>query len=208
MPKMASPEYCVNSGEIADLAIQFQDVSKQIADLETQKDKIKKDISVKAAALREEQALKDNFIGLLRVTGEEAPMRTEFRIKGLALDTDEDFSDFQGSEHQLFEKKKALYKKKRNEVLVKDAEQLIEDIKAAGLDLNSIIDIKVTNEDALLGLNSEAIEKVEAYVPADGFLQKMNDLAPRLTKKAKDFVRECLKDTMSVAVVSGTRGKK
>lgn len=208
MPKMASPEYCVNSGEIADLAIQFQDVSRQIADLQTQQDKIKKDIRVKASGLREAEALKDNFIGLLRVTGEEAPMRAEFRIKGLALDTDEDFSDFDGAEHQLFEKKKVLYKKKRGQVLVKDAAKLINDIQEAGLDLNSIVDIKVTNEDALLGLNSEAIEKIEAYVPVDGFLTKMNELASRLSKGAKDFVRECLKDTMSVAVVSGTRGKK
>jgi hypothetical protein len=205
--KLAVPELNVNSGKIADLSVLLQTVSKQIADLQTQEKNIKEEMRTTAEGIRMIEANKDNFIGILRVTGEEAPMRAEFRIMGLALPVDEDFSAFDGAQNQLFEKKRTLFKKKKGEVFVSDVALLIEDIKKANLSINDILSINIENEDALLGLNSEAIQKVEAYVPVEGFLNKINEIVTKLSKGAKDFLRERLKDTMSTAICPGAKGK-
>ena len=204
--KKALPEIKVSAPEYQPLVDQVKkalDLRAQIAALSTEETEAKKGIADQAKAIREAEEAKGNYIGLVRVTDEDqSPGQIQFKIAGQCAVAVEDLpalDTFFGSARvMLFEKDVAIES-------ILDPLALIKEIQDRGQDPLDFLDIKVKKGLDRALADSPNVVKVEAYLPKEGFLATINEIANTFTDSAKEWVKNYLAKVLSTAVNLGCK---
>lgn len=201
--KTPLPDSNVTTGELVRLADKAMEARVALADAQEVEKEIRDKIAEHAEMHRTELAKRDEFIGIVRVTGTPAPVRIEFRQESGAIDLDQE-----GELKALFEQALPLLFQRAHVVnAITDNDKAIEDLRAAGLDPWDIFDLKLKKGmEGILANKSDAVESAEALVPTQDLMHNANKLAKQLSTQAKDFIREFLNSTLSTKVVLGTKG--
>lgn len=206
--KASAPEISVSEGNIFDLAKEVVGIHTDITDLQAQEAEKKTSIANEAEALRIAETLKGNYIGLIRVTGENLPaIRVEFRIANGALATD------QGPLlDELFGASRTLLFGKENVITeILDPQALIEGLQAQGRNPWDFLTLTVKDESH--GIVAEAapegsVVAQEAYLPRKGLIGTLNEISHTLTEPATRFIKEYLTKALKIVPVIGSRGAK
>ena len=198
------PEISVSEGSIVNYAKRMAGLRAQIATLQEQEDQASGNIRTEAEVLRQAEVKNNNFIGLIRIVDNSlAPVRCEFRITkngALAIDDEKKLDGLFGASRPL------LFGKEKVITEITDPTALIEEIKARGQNPWDYLNVSVkTGLDRALA-DSKHVVSQEAFLPKQGFLSTMNDIAPTMKPEGLSWVKEYLK-TVLAAVVSMTKAK-
>jgi len=203
--KKPLPEINVDSGVMVTTARSLVDVRSEIAERQTKEKQFKEQLSEEADKIREDQENAGNYIGIIRVTGEEIPpVRVEFRMKDGALEVGQEQTLdklFKAARPMLFGREKLV-------TGVTDPAKLVEDLSKQGRNPWDFLEVSVKKGmDRVVSEWSDAVTAQEAFVPRGGFLAILNDVANTLTADAKSWLRKYLSKAISTVPVLGTRGK-
>jgi hypothetical protein len=202
--KQSLPEVNVDAGQIVDEARAAVEARSKVAEFTTIEKQHTEAISKLAVEKRVEEAGRDNYIGIVRVTGQDLPpVRVEMRMENGALDVSEDsnLDAIYGSTRPLlFQREKVV-----NEII--DPMALIQELVDAGKNPFDYVDLKVrTGMDHIL-VESKHVTSGEAVLPKEGFLNTVNEIKNTLSPDAKEYTKAYLENALKPRVVLGTKGK-
>jgi len=203
---MGLPELNVNEGSLVDLTRKALEVNGRIADLETELKKLKAEVNEGAVALRDGELAKANYVGLVRITGEDMPAcRVELRTNATSaihVDDSEILDSLLGAARPLvFQRKSCI-----TEII--DPAKVIADLVKAGKNPWDHLTLSIKGEqDSVIAGCTEAVIVAEAFKPTEGWLTTLNNIANTLTETAKEYIAEYIKKATTAVTVLGSRGK-
>lgn len=201
----ALPEINISTGILAEKAKVLADVRSQIADLQTQEKDLREDMSDAAKVHRENRAEEDEFIGMIRVTGENVPpTRVEFRQsnKALAIDQEPLLDVMYGPSRPI------LFSKEKQVTALTDPSQVIQDLVGKGFNPWDCLEIRVkSGMDRTVSDATEHVTVAEGLVPQKGFIARIAEIKGTLTERALEYTKKYLEQTLTTVVVAGTKGK-
>lgn len=203
----ALPEVSVETGAIVDRAKEAVDFRATEAKAAADGKAVRERIEVEASELRKEYAEVNEFIGLIRVAGVDAPpVRVEFRFSssGKLPVTEEGLIDrlFGPSRPILFSREKTI-------TAIKDPAQLVADLKQKGRNPWDFLTVVVrTGCEAVVCECSDAVIAGECFLPRKGFLARIKEMLGEFSDETISWLKTYLNKALSPTVVVGTKGAK
>jgi hypothetical protein len=202
--KSSVPEKSINSGELVELAMKALTFRSQAAEATTKEKETTEEIAKKAEHERREEVKRNNYIGMIRVTGDkQTPIRIEFRLEKGALDVAEETNLdalYKGSRPVLFKREKIV-----TEIL--DPLALIQELTADGKNPFDFLELKVREGMDHAIIESKNVTTAEAFLPTPEFLTTIEGIKGSLSDDAKTFTQNYLEGALKPRVVLGTKGK-
>ena len=203
----ALPEVSVETGAIVDRAKEAVDFRTTEAQAAANGKLVREKIEVEASALRKEYAETNEFIGLIRVAGDDAPpVRVEFRFGsgGKLPLTEENKIDglFGPSRPILFSKEKTI-------TAIKDPAQLVADLKQKGRNPWDFLTVIVRSGcEGVVCECSDAVIAGECFLPRKGFLARIKEMVGEFSDETVSWLKTYLDKALSPTVVVGSKGVK
>jgi hypothetical protein len=199
------PEKSIDTGELVDLAKKALEARSKAAEFTTQEKATSEQIAQKAEHERREELIRDNYIGMIRVTGEnQTPIRVEFRLDNGALDVTEEANLdalYKGSRPVLFKREKIVTE-------ITDPLALIQGLIDDGKNPFDFLELKVRDGMDHVIVESKNVTSAEAFLPTEGFLNTIEGIKSSLSDDAKTFTKNYLETALKPRVVLGTtKGK-
>lgn len=203
----ALPEITISDGPMAALADTMVDFKAQIGELETRLKTAKEELAEQASVHRTTLAEKDDYIGMIRITGKQAPVRVEFRTNKskAALDLDQApvLDELYGASRML------LWEKDMVITGVTDPAQLIIDLQKAGLNPYEYLNVSVKpGMERIVADKSKTVVVFEAFTPVKGCLNTVRDIIHTWSTAAKDYFRAYTAQALEPYITTGTATKK
>ena len=202
--KSNTPEFNIDKGKIVEEAKGALDARAKAAEFTTVEKKHSEEISKLAEIIRIEGIDRDEYFGVVRITGEQqAPVRVEFRLESSALDVSEEgnLDALYGAQRPLlFQREKVV-----NKIL--DPLALIQELIASGKNPFDYLELKVREGMDHVVADSKNVTSSEAFLPVEGFLGTLNEIKSVLSSEAKEFTKNYLAGAIKPRVVLGTKGK-
>ena len=217
----ALPERVVSSEDFVAIARQALSARSSRAQYEKVEETTKDELATKAMALREAEAERDNYIGLIRIvkpaTGgaseDMQPVQIQFKMAGkkkpdangkrgaFLLIEDLTVLDelFGANRPVLWEPTKIVTS------VVPDA--LLESMRAAQLNPWDYLEIKVKDGMDHIVARHAGVTSTEVVAPKEGFLARLQEFGRNLCDEAKEYIRDYLKEALSTAVNVGSKGR-
>lgn len=203
----ALPEVTVSDGPMLGLAKELVRLKTEMGGLEAAQKTAKEDLAGKASDLRTAKAEKDDYIGMIRIAGDTAPVRVEFRANKTkaALDIDQ-----ASALDELFGATRMLLWERGMVITgVTDPAQLIADLTTAGLNPWEYLQVSVKPEmERIVADKSKAVVAWEAFLPVKGFLNSVRDTIHTWTDQAKEYFRAYTAQALEPYITTGTAVKK
>jgi hypothetical protein len=207
----ALPEFITHQEDFVLIARQALTARSSKAQFELAETTAKSELSKKATELRETEALKDNYIGVVRVVKPDAdaedlsPVRVEFKMSSkdsaLKVDQMEALDEmFGGMRPQLWEKGKAITD-------IHDPQTLVKAIVDAGQNPWDYLHLVVKPGMDEIISRHPGVTAVEAILPKTGFLARLQEFGKNLGEEAKEYVRAYLNQALNTSVNIGSKGK-
>ena len=199
--KKALPEYTTSQPELVAMAKQILAYRAEIADLEKKEGDLKKSLIEHAEQIRlRQQGEKNQYIGLVKVVDADmSPVQVQFKICGGALALEQGpVLDrlFCAARPMLFEKDVAI-------TGITDPDALITEIRDRGQNPYDYLDITVKkNLDRALA-DSPNVTKLEGYLPKEGFLATLNEIAHAMGDDAKAYINKYIGEVLKPSVSAG-----
>ena len=202
--KPGLPEININAGPMVDAAHSACDAHAQVAEYTTLEKQYAEEISKLAVQKRVEEVGRGNYVGLIRVTGDNLPpVRVEMRMENGALSIDEEANleaIYGPSRPLLFQKEKVV-----NEIV--NPQALIAELIAAGKNPFDFLDLTVKKGLDAAIVDSNFVTSGEAFLPKEGFLNTVNEIKKTLSADAITYTNNFLQSALKPRVVLGTKGK-
>jgi hypothetical protein len=203
--KEALPEISVDVGPIVTEAKQASDARSKAAEYTTIEKKHAENMSKIAEGLRQEQVTRENYIGIIRVTGPDLPpVRVEFRMENGPLDVSEEkhLDELYGTLRPLLFGREKIVKEITNPAA------LIQELIDSGKNPWDYLELSVMEGMDHVLSDSEHVITQEAFLPREGFLNKLNETRNTQSYEAKQFNDSYLQGALKPRVVLGTaKGK-
>jgi len=216
MAKKALPSISVNEKthtELATIAKEAQDNRARLNDLTTTEGQLKTDLSELTDGIRVAEQANGNYIGVVKITNEDsATVQVQYKLssagkdaegnmvrKGFAVDQLPTLEHFYGSSRPL------LFEKTLEVTEITDPDALIAEIRARGQNPWDVLDIKLKKSLDRAVADSPNVTKAEMYMPKDGLLATLNEVADTLTPEAKEFTNNYLNIMLKPAVNLGLK---
>jgi hypothetical protein len=192
---------------MAALADTMVDFKAQIGELETRLKTAKEELAEQASVYRTTLAEKDDYIGMIRITGKQAPVRVEFRTNKskAALDLDQApvLDELYGASRML------LWEKDMVITGVTDPAQLIIDLQKAGLNPYEYLNVSVKpGMERIVADKSKVVVVFEAFTPVKGCLNTVRDIIHTWSTAAKAYFRAYTAQALEPYITTGTATKK
>jgi hypothetical protein len=202
--KTGLPEINVDKGIIVGFAKEALEARAEAAEYTTIEKQNSELIAKHSEILRQEEVSRDQYIGVVRITGEQqAPVRVEFRLENAALDVAEEpnLNALYGAQRPLiFQREKIV-----NEIINPLA--LIQELIAAGKNPFDYLDLSVRKGMDHVLVESKNVTSGEAFLPKEGFLGTLNEIKHTMSPEAKEYTKNYLQGAIKPRVVLGTKGK-
>ena len=209
--KIALPEISIGTGLIVEKAKEALEAHAKVGVLETIIKKAKEIIAEEAEKLRKQEEQSENYIGLVRVTGEDLPpVRVEFRTgpnSALDLEQEDTLDELFGPARPL------IFAKSRIVTSVLDPMALVQSLKDSGKNPWDYLNVSVKPgmdeiiADTAAAVAADIVSVQEVFLPREGWLAKLNEIVITLSDKAKRFISEYMEKVLKPSVVLGSRGK-
>lgn len=201
MVKRKSPEISINSGEIIEHARTAVAARAIIAEKTTVEDQGKKRIRELSDGIRIEKLGNKEYIGIIRITGNDLPpVRVEFRMDGALDMIESDKLDriFGTLRPQLFQPKEIV-------TSITDPAGLIQEMIDQGKNPWDYLKIEVKDGmDSIVARYLYVISQ-SALVPTEEFLNTLNDVRDTLSDEAVMYLEDFLTTAQKPRVVLGTK---
>ena len=202
--KADTPEISVDKGLIVDLAKEALAARASAAEFTTIEKQHSELIAQQGELLRQEEISRDQYIGVVRITGEQqAPVRVEFRMENGALDVSEEtnLNAIYGAQRSvIFQREKIV-----NEII--NPMGLVQELVNAGKNPFDYLDLSVRKGMDHVIVESKNVTSGEAFLPKEGFLGKLNEIKHTMSSEAKEYTKNYLMGAIKPRVVLGTKGK-
>jgi hypothetical protein len=206
--KSGLPEINIGEGLIVLKAKEACDAHSQVGVLETLIKTCKEVISSEAEGLRKSEENSGNYIGLVRITGTDLPpVRVEFRTgsnSALDLDQESTLDELFGPARPL------IFARSKVITGVVDPMTLVQQLKDSGKNPWDYLTVSVKPgmDEIVASVSSDAVTVQEVFLPREGWIAKLNELAVVLTNQAKRYISEYMEKVLKPSVVLGSKGKK
>jgi hypothetical protein len=215
----ALPEKVVSSMEFVEIARRALSARSSRAQFEKVEETTKDELAVKAKALRESEAEQDNYIGLVRVvkpvtdTDDMQPVQVQFKMTGKRK------ADANGKRgaylmiedlpvlDELFQANRPVLWEPTKIVTSVVPDTLLESMKAGSLNPWDYLELKVKDGMDHIVARHAGVTSTEVIAPREGFLARLQEFGRNLVDEAKEYIREYLKEALSVSVNIGSKGK-
>jgi hypothetical protein len=202
--KSNAPEKNINSGEMVTLAQKALEARAKAAEYTTVEKATSEEISKKAEHERREEIGRGNYLGIIRITGEnQSPVRVEFRLENGALNVSEEANLdalYMGSRPVLFKREKIVTE-------ITNPLTLIQELIAKGKNPFDYLELKVRDGMDHALVESKNVTSAEAFLPTEGFLSTIDGIKGSMSEEAKTFTKNYLEGALKPRVVLGTKGK-
>jgi len=215
----ALPEKIVNSVDFVEIARRALSARSSRAQFEKVEETTKDELAEKAKALREAETEQDNYIGLVRVvkpttdTEDLQPVQVQFKMTGKRK------ADANGKRgaylmiddlpvlDELFQANRPVLWEPTKIVTSVVPETLLESMKAASLNPWDYLEIKVKDGMDHIVARHAGVTSTEVVAPKEGFLARLQEFGRNLATEAKEYIREYLREALSINVNIGVKGK-
>jgi hypothetical protein len=170
----------------------------------------RKKIIALAGDIWAEHAGKRSFLGMIRVKHDDlsVPVRIEYRLtKSSAID----ISDEPKLEHHFGKDRPALFEKVEVVKDIIDVDALINILRKASLNPWDYLDVGIKSgkdEVVIAHANGIGVNKVQAFLPREGFLSHLNKLVHLFSDEAITYIKEYIGKAFNPTVVVGSATKK
>lgn len=202
--KKGLPEVSLNAGAIVDEAKKAIEARSKVAEFSTVEKQHSEEVSKLAVEKRIDEATRNNFIGVVRVTGDDLPpVRIEMRMENGALDISEEgnLDAIYGSSRPL------LFGREKVVTAITDPAALLKELLESGKNPFDYLDVSVKKGMDHVIAESKNVTAGEAFLPKEGFLSTLNDIKHTLTDDAKEYTKAFLETALKPRVVLGSKGK-
>jgi len=203
--KKGLPEIVVTKDTYPDLVRvvkQAQDLRAQIAALMEQEEDLKRQISEKASDIRVAEESQEKYIGVVKVVGQDmAPAQVQFRINSGFLQLGEE--EGPTLDHHFQGVRPLLWGQSVWVKAITNPDNLIAEIRNRGQNPWDFLDIKVKKDLDRAVVDSPNVAVDKAFLPLEGFLATLNEVASGLTSEAKKYVGEYLGHVLKPVVSLG-----
>jgi len=189
------PEVIVDSGEIVTQSEQAAKYRSQVNELTAKETAAKEALVLAAEKCRQELEGSGRYVGLVRAA--ESNVRTEFRMGNGAIHLSEEArleKEFGALRPLIFGREKAI-------TAIIDPAGLLKELKDRGYNPWDYVELKVKEGSEMVLAESKHVNLAEAFLPREGFLNTINEVASRLSDKAREYLKTYLKPALKPTVV-------